>query len=70
MLYLAFTFIVLAINFMKQNVWQAFLDTFVFITIFSADLGFQSFLIDLAIAKSEGVELMVVLAGVRFFPSS
>ena len=55
-----------AINFMKQNLWQAFLDTFVFITFFSADLGFQSFLMDPTIAKSEGVELMVVLAGIRF----
>ena len=35
LLSLALTFIQLApINFMKQNVWQAFLDTFVFITFF------------------------------------
>ena len=35
LLSLALTFILrAAINFMKQNVWQAFLDTFVFITFF------------------------------------
>ena len=46
---------------------QAFLDTFVFITFLQADLGFQSFLIAPAIAKPEGVELMVCACRSQIF---
>ena len=49
---------------MKQNVWQAFLDTFVFIAFFREDLGIQSFLIKSAVATLWGVVLMVQLAGI------